>query len=50
VINIIPMRCGNIFDRDTRESFVIRDLDIQKGIDDYTFFYNFTDCVDYKLD
>lgn len=49
-INIIPVRCGNIFDRDTKESFVNRDLEIQKGVDDYTFYYDFTDCPEYKID
>jgi hypothetical protein len=49
-INIIPMRCGNIFDMETKESFLYRDLEIQKGVEDYTLYYDFTDCPDYKID
>ena len=42
--------CAWLYDRDTKQSWVYKDLEINKGEADYTFYYDYSDCADYKFD
>lgn len=42
--------CANIFDRDSKESLVYVDMENKRAVEDAIFYYDFTDCDQFRLD